>query len=456
MNTIERTPPQLIKAFINETARIAVGFSGGADSLALLVGLCAVHDPANVYAFYVNHRLRNTEELAEEIALNQQNAHALGVHFEVLDLGEGTVKSLAAERKKGIEEAARLLRYEALIERCTTHRCSMLLTGHNADDQMETILRRILTASSFSSLQGIRITRDVDGVRIVRPLLSLTHEELQTYLTDQGWQWSEDSTNENGSYQRNQLRKHVTGELLELFPGAHRALELFTERFSKLDLLIESLVDAAVKEITGNEDGASFSLSWFQSLDPYLQELILFRLSGDDTSSNFIAQISENILTSDEESSRIFESRGHHITVDNGVVQWKTNEEEWSYAIRVTKNRIELPKNLVFTIEKESTDSTLLRINSTLLVDPVLRLSRPGDEFEGEGGRSTVAKILRSQNLQPALRVPLLVDRSGIVAIFARAWGGRDRLALRFKAPLARPLTNIYSVNRRIDNEVYE
>ena len=293
-------------------------------------------------------------------------------------------------------------------------------------------------------------------MRIVRPLLSLTHEELQTYLIERGWGWSEDSTNESDAYQRTLLRKHVTGELLDLFPGAHRALELFTERFTKLDSLIERLVDRAVKEITVNEDGASFSRSWFQNLNPYLQELILFRLSGEDTSSSFIAQICENIQNSSEHSSLVFESRSHLITLHNGLVQWKTNDEEWSYAIKVTENRIELPKNLVFTIEEESADSTLLRINSTLLVDPVLRLSRPGDEFEGEGGRSTVAKILRSQNLPLALRVPLLVDRSGIVAIFARAWGGRDRLALRFKAPLARPLTNIYSVNRRIDNEIYE
>lgn len=152
----------------------------------------------------------------------------------------------------------------------------------------------------------------------------------------------------------------------------------------------------------------------------------------------------------------IMESGSHRIEVHRGVVTWKRNEEPWSYAIEAIGDEIVLPGNLVFRRETENRDSTLLRIDGTVLENPVLRLSRDGDEFAGEGGTANVAKILSSQGLPPALRVPVLVDRSGIVAIFARVYGGRDRLAKRFKAPLARRLTNIYSVSRRIDDEIYE
>lgn len=453
MNTIGKTPPTMIKALINQEVRVAVAFSGGGDSLALLVGLCAVHDPENIVALYVNHRLRSDEELTYEIALNRLNAERLGVHFEVLDLGPSAVEALAKKRKKGIEEAARTLRYEALLKACKHHQCPVLLTGHNADDQMETILRRLFTAARLSSLQGIRRVLKKDGVTIIRPLLSFSHQELLAYLEEQGWSWSEDSTNEEGAFQRNQLRKMVTSNLLTLFPGAHEALGVMAKRFGDLEGLLDSLVEEALKQVHVEGDEVSFSRSWFQSLPVTVQEQVLFNLARGAGSSAFVEEL-RTILN--EESSTTIEARGQQITTHQDQVSWRFSGEPWSYAIEVTANEILLPGDLVFRVEENSSDSTLLRIDSTLLVSPVLRLSRDGDEFMGESGRAKVAKILSGQGLDPTIRVPLLVDRSGVVALFARVYGGRDRLAKRFKAPLARRLTNIYSVNRRIDNEVYE
>ncbi|HNZ95195.1 MAG TPA: ATP-binding protein [Sphaerochaeta sp.] len=115
MNTIERTPPEVIRTLIDKEGRIAVAFSCGADSLALLVGVCEVRDPEDIVALYVNHRLRPEEELEAELVLNRKNAERLGVVFDVLDLGPGAVEDLAKERKKGVEEAARTLRYQLLL-----------------------------------------------------------------------------------------------------------------------------------------------------------------------------------------------------------------------------------------------------------------------------------------------------------------------------------------------------
>ncbi|HOR80157.1 MAG TPA: tRNA lysidine(34) synthetase TilS [Sphaerochaeta sp.] len=453
MNTIERTPPEVIRTLIDKEGRIAVAFSGGADSLALLVGVCEVRDPEDIVALYVNHRLRPEEELEAELVLNRKNAERLGVVFEVLDLGPGSVEDLAKERKKGVEEAARTLRYQVLLRACKMHGCSTLLTGHNADDQLETLLRRLFTAGSLSSLQGIRSRLEQDGITILRPVLNCPHKDLEAYLVEGGWAWSEDSTNKAETYQRNLLRRRMTGDLLSIFEGAYTALEVQTGRFADLAVFLESSVEKAFEGVDVRGDEASFSLSWFQLLPSTVQELLLFRLAGADSSSAFIANV-HRALKADKHA--IMESGSHRIEVHRGVVTWKRNEEPWSYAIEAIGDEIVLPGNLVFRRETENRDSTLLRIDGTVLENPVLRLSRDGDEFAGEGGTANVAKILSSQGLPPALRVPVLVDRSGIVAIFARVYGGRDRLAKRFKAPLARRLTNIYSVSRRIDDEIYE
>ena len=453
MNTIERTPPEVIRTLIDKEGRIAVAFSGGADSLALLVGVCEVRDPEDIVALYVNHRLRPEEELEAELVLNRKNAERLGVVFEVLDLGPGSVEDLAKERKKGVEEAARTLRYQVLLRACKMHGCSTLLTGHNADDQMETLLRRLFTAGSLSSLQGIRGRLEQEGITILRPVLKYSHKELAAYLAEGGWVWSEDSTNMEGIHQRNLLRRRLTTDLLSIFEGAYTALEVQTGRFADLAEFLRSSVDKAFEHVAVRGDESSFSHSWFQHLPSTIQELLLFRLAGGNGSSAFIANVHAALK---EDRPGGMESGSHRIVVHRGIVTWKRNEEPWSYAVEATGGEILLPGDLVFRREEEHDDSTLLRIDGSALQDPVLRLSRDGDEFAGEGGTATVADILSSQGLPPALRVPVLVDRSGVVAVFARVYGGRDRLAKRFKAPLARRLTNIYSVNRRIDDELYE
>lgn len=384
MNTIERTLPEAIRILVDDTEdRIAVAFSGGADSLALLVGLCEVRDPAEVVALHVNHRLRPEAELEAELALNRKNAGRLGVRLEVLDLGSGAVEELAKKRKKGIEEAARILRYRALLGACHAHDCPTLLTGHNADDQLETLLRRLFTAGSLSSLQGIRRRMVERGVTILRPLLDRPHEDLKGYLASGGWTWSEDSSNREGAYQRNLLRRRVTGDLLSIFEGAYAALETQTRRFADLAEYLRASVDKAFEEIVVRGDESSFPLSRFRLLPPTIQELLLFRLAGKESSSAFIARVHAALKAGRD---TVVERGSHRVVIHRGTVTWGSDEEPWSYAIEATAEEILLPGDLVFRREEGNGDPTLLRIDDALLENPVLRLSREGDEFAGEGG----------------------------------------------------------------------
>jgi tRNA(Ile)-lysidine synthase len=101
--------------------------------------------------------------------------------------------------------------------------------------------------------------------------------------------------------------------------------------------------------------------------------------------------------------------------------------------------------------ELGSFDPDLLALDATQLDTPVLRSVQLSDEICLEGGTVKVTKLLSSYKIPKHLYplVVVLADRSGLVAVFARFLGGRDRLAKRFKAPLARRLTNIYSSNKR-------
>ena len=133
----------------------------------------------------------------------------------------------------------------------------------------------------------------------------------------------------------------------------------------------------------------------------------------------------------------------------------------WSYCLPLDEpmkaQRIALPGDAEVVIREFVEgywDTDALRIDASSLKDPVIRSAQGGDEIALSGGTMRVAKLLSSMKVALHQRgsVPILVDRSGVVAVFARAFGGRDRIAERFKAPLAHPFTNIYSSNRRNRN----
>ena len=153
----------LLKHNIPSDAGIAVAFSGGCDSLALLVALKASSPGRPLLALYVNHQLRDEKELERERKLNHENCRKLSVDLQVLDLGKRRVAELASQRGGGIEDAARTLRYEALAAACRTAGFRYLATAHHADDQLETLLMHLFHASSITSMQGIQAIRNLDA-----------------------------------------------------------------------------------------------------------------------------------------------------------------------------------------------------------------------------------------------------------------------------------------------------
>ncbi len=451
---------------IDRREPMAVAFSGGSDSLALLHALVDLLGTERIEAFYVNHRLRPEEELEREIARNAENCRIIGVRFTVLDLKAGSVAAEAKRRGRGVEEAARLLRYEALSQACRDREIPYLLTAHNSDDQLETLLMRIGQGSSLSALGGIRSRRDLGGVELLRPVLEMSHAELAAYAADNGLVWSEDSTNREERYLRNALRSEVKKPLLALFPNARFAARILTTRFAKVSRLLEKLTDEAMEEEkVGLLDGVVvFSLYWYYHLDPALQELVIYRMAahligGEDRISRIIYYHIDYALEEMIYGRKVsWEAGPLRMRYKNQQVYIEMIAPVWSYCMSLadpTKARsIRLSEGeeiVIARISKKTQYPNALQIDATALRNPVIRSYLSSDEIALEGGTVRVTKLLSSMGIEGHRRpsVPVLVDQSGVVAVFAAAFGGRDRLAVRFKAPLAHGFTNIYSSNRR-------
>jgi tRNA(Ile)-lysidine synthase len=196
--------------------RVAVGLSGGADSVALL---CALHEHAGelglvVHAAHLHHGLRGAEADGD-----LEFSHALATKLEI-PFHEARVDTAAAaepDEKTGkpretIEEAARRLRYAWFRRLMADEQLDAVATAHTLDDQAETVLAKFLRGAWTEGLSGIH--PKVESTGVLRPLLGTTRAKIEAYLRGLGQEWREDSTNRDVSFTRNRIR-HELLPLLE-------------------------------------------------------------------------------------------------------------------------------------------------------------------------------------------------------------------------------------------------
>jgi len=193
--------------------RLAVGLSGGADSVALLRALAGRSAELGLvlHAAHLHHGLRG-EEADGDLAFARALAAELGLPFH-----EAHVDVAAAAKARGetVEEAARRLRYGWFRQLMVAGEIEAVATAHTRDDQAETVLAKFLRGAWTEGLGGIHPVVAYPEGRILRPLLSVTRVEIEAYLAALGQGWREDSSNRHLTFTRNRIRH----ELLPLLEG---------------------------------------------------------------------------------------------------------------------------------------------------------------------------------------------------------------------------------------------
>jgi len=191
-------------------SRVLVGVSGGADSVALLHVLVALHERGmldlELACAHVNHQLRGQQAM-EDQAFVQQQSEKLGIRFfcKAVD-----VRSFAQDAGLSIETAGRILRLDALSQIALQAGCGWIALGHQADDNAETILHRLVRGCGFRGLAGIWPARSLPtGPRIIRPMLCVRRTEIYGYLQARGIKWREDPTNLDLCFTRNAIRHRL-------------------------------------------------------------------------------------------------------------------------------------------------------------------------------------------------------------------------------------------------------
>jgi tRNA(Ile)-lysidine synthase len=195
---------------------LAVAVSGGPDSLALTLLLAEWAQSRNgrVDALTVDHRLR-PESTAEAEQVGRWLAPLRGVTHHILPWTE-------AKPETGIQAAARAARYRLLAAYCRDQAILHLCVAHHRDDQHETHRLREGHGSGSLGLAGMSAVRPLDGVRLLRPLLSVAKAELMALLEARGQAWISDPSNANPAFERVRLRETAPAETAQAGAALHR------------------------------------------------------------------------------------------------------------------------------------------------------------------------------------------------------------------------------------------
>ena len=204
---LEEKALQTIKKFdmLSFNDRVLIGISGGPDSVTLLNVLLSFKKRYNLSFFiaHLDHMLRGKES-DEDVNFVKNLAQELGLPCEVKSYN---LIKIARKEHLTLEEAARKYRYKFYLETAKKFKTNKIALGHNADDQVETVLMRFLRGSGLEGLMGIPPVRG----KIIRPLIECSRAEIEEYCKENKIEYRVDSSNKEVVYFRNKIR-------LELLP----------------------------------------------------------------------------------------------------------------------------------------------------------------------------------------------------------------------------------------------
>ena len=217
---------------IDKNDRIAVGVSGGADSMLLLWSLYDLQKKGKFFmkVVNVNHNIRGEESDRDSLFV-KDFCEKKNIPYEIVSV---QAKKTKAEQKITLEESARKLRYAAFAKVMKKDKLNKLFLAHHKNDQAETILMNIFRGAGILGASGIK----QDGV-IFRPLLNFKKSEILSLAKEYGIKYVEDSTNAENDATRNYLRNVVIPEIEKVYPSAIDAIFAFGEKCKDMQKFIE-------------------------------------------------------------------------------------------------------------------------------------------------------------------------------------------------------------------------
>ncbi|MDD4688177.1 MAG: tRNA lysidine(34) synthetase TilS [Eubacteriales bacterium] len=269
MTTRNKIKDTIIKYnLIGNNELVTVALSGGFDSVCLLHSLWNLG--YKVQAAHLNHRLRDEADDDMEYVKHLTDKMGIELFCKKIEVG-----IYAKENKLSTETAGRFLRYEFFKE-ITDKTGGVVATAHNSNDNAESFMMHLIRGSGLAGLTGIRPKTEIDGCRVIRPLIEVERSEIEQYCLKYNLQPRLDKTNTTTDYQRNEIRHIVMPPIIERdgIKAISRACQVITPEEDFLCEYTDNLINEYGQEY-GN--GKAYPLKWFNALPLAIKRRVIRR-----------------------------------------------------------------------------------------------------------------------------------------------------------------------------------
>lgn len=292
-----------------------VALSGGADSVALLLVLKGLG--YSIEAVHCNFHLRGEESLRDE-----QYCKGLCEREDIpLHIAHFDTKEYADLHKVSIEMAARDLRYKYFFQLKDDLQAAAICVGHHKEDSVETILINLLRGTGLSGMMGI----SPDANSIIRPLLSVSRQEIEQYLEERKVNYVTDSTNMIDDVVRNKIRLNIIPLLQEINPSVNDAILTTAQHLTDANIILQDSLEKTVnKGVLQTRESIKIDLSVVKSfpVPTYFLFHVLKPLGFTTT------QIEEIGRHTDGQTGQIWTSTTHELTHDRGFIYVHQRQKE--------------------------------------------------------------------------------------------------------------------------------
>ena len=391
---------------VNPGDTVICAVSGGADSMALLWAMYLLKDKLKIClsAAHFNHHLRGEESDRDE-AFVADFCKGYGIDFVA---GSGNV----IPGPKGLEAAAREARYAFLRSLP-----GKIATAHTASDNAETVLLHLVRGTGLKGLGGVM---PVNG-NVIRPMLSVTREEVLAFLEEYSIPFVEDSSNAGDDFLRNRLRHHIVPWLKKENPSLSQNLSAMALRLRQDE---EALAAIAQEKYTNR-------VKDLLALQPGIRSRVLTKLllnaGVKEPEAAHIAAL-EGLLNSPKPSAKAEFPGGVTIARNYDVLETVQNIEELptqelTASVEAGGFRISC---FVNTQSKQTAESFAVLPQGKLVV----RSRQEGDTIRLNAGTKSLKKLFIDKKIPAAMRntIPVIADDAGVLGV-AGIGANLDRLS---------------------------
>lgn len=399
-------------------SRVLCAVSGGADSMCLLQILYSRREELNieVMAAHFEHGIRGSESVRDA----QFVAGYCRENGIVCRVGSEDIPARAAENGLGLEECARIFRYEFLKAAANELGCDLIATAHNADDNAETMIFNLSRGTGGAGLRGI----PTKNGNVVRPLLGMTRKEIEDYMASHGVPFIMDSTNFSDEYSRNKIRHNIMPVMRELNPSFSRGALKTAELLRRDEEYFLELADEFIKDFY--TDGG-IPLEQFRKLKAPVAARVIRRLCPKGLS---MEQTDRVLRFAAQREKFITDLHGIRVRAERGVLYFGEEEQSEPGTFALCDGcTVELPASGmkikcepgIYSEEVYSKFKTYqlkyANIYGTLSVGP----RKPGDRMRPVGRNCT--KSLKALFLEKKMtsvqkkRCPVIRDEKGILLV---------------------------------------